>query len=712
MTTSMRDGRRAAVLGLAIAGGAVSLLLDARTASADVKSFSNGAADQVWSNDANWTPAGAPLAADDVLLQAAAAPYVYVNGPGATAHDVSLDLTFTIDDFSNSGSASLAVNSISGTAGGMYMRAGKVTANSVSVPYLDIGEYYSIGSTLELGAGGSVNVEHEMIIGRFTSGVTDFGTGTLAIGPGGGSVTASAIYLGAGTGGNGTLNQKAGTVTSVNPMYVGTELLSIGNYIMDGGSFTSPGAYIGVYGATGSVQQTGGTFSAPATHIGAFVPGSTGSYNISGGTLSSAGYLFIGRVDGAGSVNQTGGLVDTGDMYLASDGSGTASYDLQGGTLRASGVFFATTGSPTGTFTWGGGTIQNQTGLDININSFASVLEIQMNGAATHAIDIETGRTGYIHGAAFVSGDGALTKTGEGAFYMLGSSIYTGGTKVLNGTFVVSGAGKIGTGSVTNDSFFDIYTALSVNGVQGSGITTIGDGGPGTNTSTSTFVRQAGLTINTGSGLVIPQNAVANDPAGASKVASLSLAGTPSAPLALLDLQNNAMVIDYTGASPLADVQQLIKAGIDTAGVAGIVATPAADKRLGYGERSALGFSSLAGQTMDSDSIAIKYTYGGDANLDGQVDISDLGALATAWQTAAPWTGGDFNYDAFVDISDLGILATNWQLGVGAPLGPSFDEALASVGLAGVSVPEPTMLGLALLGAWSLKRPRRAIVSA
>jgi hypothetical protein len=28
----------------------------------------------------------------------------------------------------------------------------------------------------------------------------------------------------------------------------------------------------------------------------------------------------------------------------------------------------------------------------------------------------------------------------------------------------------------------------------------------------------------------------------------------------------------------------------------------------------------------------VKYTYSGDANLDGQVDIGDLGLLAGAWQ--------------------------------------------------------------------------------
>jgi hypothetical protein len=97
------------------------------------------------------------------------------------------------------------------------------------------------------------------------------------------------------------------------------------------------------------------------------------------------------------------------------------------------------------------------------------------------------------------------------------------------------------------------------------------------------------------------------------------------------------------------------------------------------------------GLPVDSTSVIIKYTYGGDANLDGQVDVTDLGALATNWQTSASWTGGDFNYDGFVDVTDLGALATNWQQGVGSPLAPSrLDEALTAVGLAPANVPEPT----------------------
>jgi len=105
--------------------------------------------------------------------------------------------------------------------------------------------------------------------------------------------------------------------------------------------------------------------------------------------------------------------------------------------------------------------------------------------------------------------------------------------------------------------------------------------------------------------------------------------------------------------------------------------------------------------------VIIAYTYYGDADLNGQVDVADLGILATNWQTSGDWGKADFDYSGFIDVADLGLLATNWQAGVGSPLGPNFAEALASFGLGGVSVPEPAVLGLLALIPCSLKRSGR-----
>ncbi len=206
-------------------------------------------------------------------------------------------------------------------------------------------------------------------------------------------------------------------------------------------------------------------------------------------------------------------------------------------------------------------------------------------------------------------------------------------------------------------------------------------------TKNGNLLIQAPLTIEAGASLVLAS--------GPTQLFAMPSLGAGSK----IDVKNTSLRIDYRG--------QTSPAGTVTAQLASGYASGAWN---GDGINTS---SAVAGQTAlgwkddaATQSILVKYTYYGDANLDGQVDISDLGALATAWQTSAVWSQGDFDYSGFVDISDLGKLATNWQLGVGNPLGPSFDEALASVGLAGVSVPEPAGLGVIGLMAFAFRRRR------
>jgi MYXO-CTERM domain-containing protein len=117
--------------------------------------------------------------------------------------------------------------------------------------------------------------------------------------------------------------------------------------------------------------------------------------------------------------------------------------------------------------------------------------------------------------------------------------------------------------------------------------------------------------------------------------------------------------------------------------------------------------------TFDEPNATVGLSMGvaGDANLDGKVDIGDLGLLAGNWQqlSGKVWDDGDFNYDGKVDIADLGLLAGNWQNGVGSGL--SFDEAMAQfAAFDGVVVPEPTGAALALgaLAGLVMRRRRRA----
>jgi hypothetical protein len=117
---------------------------------------------------------------------------------------------------------------------------------------------------------------------------------------------------------------------------------------------------------------------------------------------------------------------------------------------------------------------------------------------------------------------------------------------------------------------------------------------------------------------------------------------------------------------------------------------------------------SINGAASDADHWVrvLEQTEYGDANLDGKVDVADLGILASNWQTSGTWATADFDGSGLVDVADLGLLASNWQFGVSAGASADLAEALASAGLAGVSVPEPGT-GMALLAVGALVVPRR-----
>ena len=59
----------------------------------------------------------------------------------------------------------------------------------------------------------------------------------------------------------------------------------------------------------------------------------------------------------------------------------------------------------------------------------------------------------------------------------------------------------------------------------------------------------------------------------------------------------------------------------------------------------------------------IHHAMGGDANLDGKVDISDMAILGTYYGTMSgmTWGNGDFSGDGAVDVSDNAILGTNYD---------------------------------------------------
>jgi autotransporter-associated beta strand protein len=264
-----------------------------------------------------------------------------------------------------------------------------------------------------------------------------------------------------------------------------------------------------------------------------------------------------------------------------------------------------------------------------------------------------------------------LTKAGAGTLVLTGANAHAGGTVVEGGTLVVANGAAMGTG---------------------------------------------GLTVNTG--------ASARVSAGlpeALSVASVTTAGTGS-----VNLADNDMVVK---SSTLAAVQAQITSGFSGGAWngAGINSTSAATEpqgkaALGFASNAELGAADFSGVTgLDGDDILVKYTYYGDADLSGIVDLDDFSQFLDGYQNQstiqATWLHGDFDYSGLVDLDDFSQFLFGYQ-NQSAPL-TALSEAVADA--SGVSssdrafmqaaisaVPEPAVGAAIVASSCGLGLRRRA----
>ncbi|HSZ56857.1 MAG TPA: choice-of-anchor Q domain-containing protein [Tepidisphaeraceae bacterium] len=90
---------------------------------------------------------------------------------------------------------------------------------------------------------------------------------------------------------------------------------------------------------------------------------------------------------------------------------------------------------------------------------------------------------------------------------------------------------------------------------------------------------------------------------------------------------------------------------------------PSSNTAIGYAD-----WNDATNVNPTPDTIELKYTLTGDANLDGSVNSADLQILLSNLNRTGPWDQGDFNYDGNVNSADLQALlaALNRHLGTQA----------------------------------------------
>jgi hypothetical protein len=617
------------------------------------------------------------------------------------------------------------------------------------------GNYVLSAGTLNSGNGAYVGDAGLGTINQ-SGGVNNVGIGvpvfSLYLG-GGFSTGGSGTYLLSGSGvlnvggneyvgyaGHGTFIQNGGTNTigSPNGLVLGHKSGATGYYRIGGGTLSSPGNITVGMSGTGMFIQNSGlvNFGTSSLALGTYVtPTSTrgtGTYLMGGGTLLG-GWINIGD-PGFGTFIQTGGYVGASTVKVANYRIDLANYPtgyyrLDSGTLSAGDLMVGYEGA--GTFVHNGGSANVASYLVLGsrpsgpggVYTLGSpgVLHVGLQeyiGFMSPGAFTQTGGTHIVDGTLTIGGvpspytlQGGMLSVGT-VHLIAGTFTQTGGTLAVAHQFInsgkatVAGVQKWSPGSLFQHAWLGAASTFNTDAgsVSSRNLTVHLPLMSGTATFNSTQHL---------SGLLLENGSLARLPANGHRVlvtGSLSIESSPT-PLAKLDLADNDMIWDYSGLSPVQTVRSHIAyawngGAWNRNGITSSLAN-AATYALGYADNAALGMSNFAGEAVDPSSVLVKFTYYGDADLNGKVDINDLGMLASHWQTPGPWTSGDFDYSGSVNVADLGLLATNWQRGVGAPLAGSLGEALAQLGLPPASVPEATSLVALVLAAMMTRRQPR-----
>jgi GH18 family chitinase len=179
--------------------------------------------------------------------------------------------------------------------------------------------------------------------------------------------------------------------------------------------------------------------------------------------------------------------------------------------------------------------------------------------------------------------------------------------------------------------------------------------------------------------------------AGSSKtllVTSLSIGATGK-----LNINNNRLVVDYTGASPIATLLPKLLSGRNGGNWNGngihssaAAADPSKNAAIGYAEASSLGITSFGSVSVDATSLVLRQTYYGDTDLNGAVDGDDLSRTDRGFARNTPsWLTGDFDYDNALTAADYTLIHKAF-----AASGPVIEPEDLSPTLEPVSAAEPT----------------------
>jgi autotransporter-associated beta strand protein len=552
----------------------------------------------------------------------------FLNGAAASAFTLADEVNF------NDSTANTTVN-LAGSIAPEYVRV------NTTQSYTFTGAGSLTAGTLRKDGSGQLT----LATNNSYTGLTDVRAGTLLVT---GSVGNNSMVSIAG----GTLKAGSSSALGTNST-IGTEIIG-GTLDINGFNLSTEPIKVqgGGAGNAGAIVNNGPQQTSALTNVtmtGDATFGGSGRWDIrgTGAKLSTGSAAFNLTKMGSNQVSLVGASVDPalGNITInqgvlafqtstSSMGDPTKNITVGSGAILG---FFNASNAMTKICTLNGGTIWGESGTG-NQNTFAGFITLSGTGGTLDAGGGLTGGAPNSNAVLTISGNiggsGSLTKAGPGLVTLSGSNGYTGGTTVNVGKLVLDG----------------------------------------------NFTSGASLTINSGATMQLGQSNLVL------KTRSLTINGAGS-----LDLADGAMVVDYSGSTPLATIRSYLQQGYSNAAWSGSglgssrAAAIAADPfslhktALGYAEVSSIAVGTIPGQTIDQTSVVVRYTMLGDANLDQAIDSTDFTALASNFNLSGKnWFEGDFNYDGVVNALDFNILASNYG-------------AMPSSPALGTLVPEPSL---------------------
>jgi fibronectin-binding autotransporter adhesin len=532
--------------------------------------------------------------------------------------------------------------------------------------------------------------------------------------------TGTSTLLASGFGSGGTITNGYGITPITGPTGNSTTAVQVSGLTTHDFSSTL------TFGANGNTILGSQTNTTGTVYDSTYVSGNTTGTLVGTASLTAA-YVYAG-----GEHLLAYDVVD-GVPLLAAQSTGDSHVSIYDDTNPLSPVLLAAGTAPavpTGD-TNGNGTGQVVFGTVYNTNQVNLYTLSTGEGIAAYTITI-------VHNLTYLNANGNFDtaispsfngSSGPTAFH-IGDNV-TFDDSYPSGPYTVPVSGTVSPGSTTFNNSLGNYVLTGANsssGIAGAGsVTKYGTGSVTLLTSNSytggTFVNAGALTF--GSANAFPVNTSLNIALGAvvtianhstnavfvPQLSSLTNSGT-------IDLTNNALLVHNGSIGTInAEVAQAYANGTWTGTNA---SSGAITSSIAAGDAShltavgvATDLSTFEGSPVASTDVLVKYTYYGDANLDGKVDGSDYSLIDSGYLTGATgWQNGDFNYDGVIDGSDYTLIdnAFNRQ---GAQLAASVAAPLAdsTAEIAGTSsaVPEPTTLGLIGLGVMGLLRRRRRV---